>query len=30
PECGEIKTLGVQLFPEDVFLFTGGVNRILS
>ncbi|MBE0436633.1 MAG: CRISPR-associated endonuclease Cas2 [Methylomicrobium sp.] len=30
PECGEIKTLGVQLFPEDVLLFTGGVNRILS
>lgn len=30
PEQGEVKTLGVQLFPEDVLLFTGGVNRILS
>ncbi|MCD2452418.1 CRISPR-associated endonuclease Cas2 [Methylicorpusculum oleiharenae] len=30
PEQLTVKTLGRQFFPEDVLLFTGGVNRILS
>jgi CRISPR-associated protein Cas2 len=30
PEQTDIKTLGRQYFPEDVMLFTGGVNRLLS
>ena len=30
PERAEIKTLGQQYFPEDVMLFTGGVNRFLN
>jgi CRISPR-associated protein Cas2 len=28
PERSDIKTLGRQFFPEDVMLFTGGVNRL--
>lgn len=30
PENNVVDTLGQQFFPEDVMLFTGGVNRILS
>lgn len=30
PERTDIKTLGQQYFPEDVMLFTDGVNRLLS
>lgn len=30
PLHGEIATLGVQFFPDDVLLFTGGVNRMLN
>ncbi len=30
PEKPDIKTLGRQFFPEDVMLFTGGVNRLFS
>ena len=30
PERTEIKTLGRQFFPEDVMLFTGGINRLFS
>jgi CRISPR-associated protein Cas2 len=30
PEHTETVSLGRQYFPEDVLLFTGGVNRILS
>ena len=30
PEHSEMKTLGQQFFPEDVMLFTGGINRLLS
>lgn len=30
PENTETSTLGRQYFPEDVMLFTGGVNRLLS
>ncbi|MEQ1531124.1 MAG: CRISPR-associated endonuclease Cas2 [Methylococcales bacterium] len=29
PQNGDIKTLGRQFFPEDVFLFTRGVNSML-
>jgi CRISPR-associated protein Cas2 len=30
PERSDIKTLGRQFFPEDVMLFTDGVNRLFS
>lgn len=30
PSNTDAVTLGRQLFPEDVMLFTGGVNRILG
>lgn len=30
PEHAETKTLGRQFFPEDVMLFTGGINRVFS
>jgi CRISPR-associated protein Cas2 len=30
PERADIKTLGRQFFPEDVMLFTGGINRLFS
>lgn len=30
PSNTEMMTLGRQFFPEDVMLFTGGLNRILS
>jgi CRISPR-associated protein Cas2 len=30
PEHADIKALGRQYFPEDVMLFTGGINRLLS
>jgi CRISPR-associated protein Cas2 len=30
PEHTDIKALGRQFFPEDVLLFTGGVNRLLN
>lgn len=30
PERTDINALGQQYFPEDVMLFTGGVNRLLS
>jgi CRISPR-associated protein Cas2 len=30
PERMEIQTLGRQFFPDDVMLFTHGVNRILN
>ncbi len=30
PENTDIKTLGRQYFPEDVMLFTGGINRLFS
>ncbi|WAR43667.1 CRISPR-associated endonuclease Cas2 [Methylomonas rapida] len=30
PENSEANTLGRQYFPDDVMLFTGGVNRLLS
>ena len=29
-ERADIRTLGRQFFPEDVMLFTGGINRIFS
>ena len=29
PESTDIKTLGRQFFPEDVMLFTDGINRVL-
>lgn len=29
PERTDIKALGRQYFPEDVMLFTGGINRLL-
>lgn len=30
PERADIKTLGRQFFPEDVMLFTGGINRLFG
>lgn len=30
PEIPESHLLGRQFFPEDVMLFTGGVNRLLN
>jgi CRISPR-associated protein Cas2 len=30
PGHTDIKTLGRQYFPEDIMLFTGGINRILT
>lgn len=30
PDRLEINTLGLQLFPDDVMLFTGGINRIVN
>lgn len=30
PEGVEVQTLGQQFFPEDVFLYTSGINRILN
>ena len=30
PESADIKTLGRQFFPEDVMLFTGGINRLFN
>jgi CRISPR-associated protein Cas2 len=30
PSNTEAATLGKQYFPDDVMLFTGGVNRILG
>jgi CRISPR-associated protein Cas2 len=30
PEHTDIKALGQQYFPEDVMLFTGGINRLMS
>ena len=30
PERADIKTLGRQFFPEDVMLFTGGINRLFN
>lgn len=30
PERSDISALGQQYFPEDVMLFTGGVNRLLT
>ncbi len=30
PENTDVNTLGRQFFPEDVMLFTGGVNRLLT
>ena len=30
PNTTEIKTLGQQIFPEDVMLFTEGINRLLG
>ncbi len=30
PNNTEMKTLGRQLFPADVMLFTDGINRLLS
>jgi CRISPR-associated protein Cas2 len=30
PERSDIKTLGRQFFPEDVMLFTDGVNRLFG
>ncbi len=30
PERTDIKTLGRQYFPEDVMLFTDGINRLLT
>ena len=30
PEYADIKALGRQYFPEDVMLFTGGINQLLS
>jgi CRISPR-associated protein Cas2 len=30
PERTDINALGQQYFPEDVMLFTGGVNRLLN
>ncbi|MCX7107151.1 MAG: CRISPR-associated endonuclease Cas2 [Methylococcales bacterium] len=30
PDHADIKTLGRQFFPEDVMLFTGGVNRLFG
>ena len=30
PTCADAVTLGRQYFPEDVMLFTSGVNQILN
>jgi CRISPR-associated protein Cas2 len=30
PENSETNSLGQQFFPEDVMLFTGGINRLLG
>lgn len=30
PENTDIKTLGRQFFPDDVMLFTDGINRIFG
>ncbi len=30
PESTEIKTLGRQFFPDDVMLFTDGINRMFG
>lgn len=30
PEKTDIKTLGRQFFPEDVLLFTDGINRLFN
>ena len=30
PSSIEMHTLGKQLFPEDVMLFTNGINRLLG
>ena len=30
PERADIRTLGRQFFPEDVMLFTGGINRLFN
>jgi len=30
PEHIDIKALGRQYFPEDVMLFTGGINRLVG
>jgi CRISPR-associated protein Cas2 len=30
PEHSDIKTLGRQFFPEEVMLFTDGVNRLFG
>jgi CRISPR-associated protein Cas2 len=30
PESDAVNALGQQYFPDDVMLFTGGVNRILT
>ena len=30
PSSTEMHTLGKQLFPEDVMLFTNGINRLLG
>ena len=30
PSSTDMQTLGKQLFPEDVLLFTNGINRLLG
>jgi CRISPR-associated protein Cas2 len=30
PDRAEVKSLGRQYFPEDVMLFTDGINRLFS
>jgi CRISPR-associated protein Cas2 len=30
PSTTDMQTLGKQLFPEDVLLFTNGINRLLG
>ena len=30
PAAIDCRTLGRQLFPEDVMLFTGGIARLMS
>jgi len=30
PENSETNSLGKQIFPEDVMLFTAGLNRLLN
>ncbi len=30
PSSTEMHTLGKQIFPEDVMLFTNGINRLLG